>query len=150
MERPPYIDEIMTSVRSNREQAWDALLSVVRAEFSGAAAASLARLLGAAPARAAGTWPEPGAAIPGFAVERAHRPERLELRGRHRFSAYVLVFELDDAGPGGTRVRARTYAAFPGRKGRVYRAFVIGSRGHCVLVHRMLRRVAGRAERPID
>ena len=49
---------------------------------------------------------------------------RLELRGRHRFARYVLVFHLDETGADTTHLRARTYAEFPGLRGRAYRALV--------------------------
>ena len=47
------------------------------------------------------------------------------MRGRHRFARYSLVFLID-----GERVRAQTYATFPGVKGRAYRALVISSGAH--------------------
>jgi hypothetical protein len=145
MERLPYIDEIMTNVRSNREVAWEALLPVLRAAFSGAPAGPFGRALGVVPARAVGVWGEPGSALPGFAVERVRAPERLELRGGHRFSRYTLVIELDDLDGDASRVRARTYAAFPGVAGRAYRALVIGSGAHRIVTRRLLSRVASRA-----
>ena len=75
---------------------------------------------------------------------RADAGRRLELVGRHRFSRYALVFTLsDDAG--GTRLAAETWAEFPGVQGRAYRAAVIGTRGHVVMVRRMLAAVARRA-----
>ena len=80
MERPPYIDEMMTNVRSNREQTWPALLGVLRGSLSA---------------------------------------------GPH-----ALLIEVDDLDGGASRVRARTYAAFPGVTGRAYRALVIGSGAH--------------------
>jgi hypothetical protein len=147
MERLPYIDELVTSVRSGREQAWDAVLAIMRGSFTGAASGPFARALGAQPGRSGGVWPEPGAAVPGFAVAHARRPERLELRGRHRFSTYALIFELDETGPGSTQVRAKTYAAFPGVRGRAYRALVIGTGAHRIVVQRMLAAIARRSQR---
>ena len=58
--------------------------------------------------------------------------ERLTLTGRHHFSRYLLVFDLGDAPDGATRLRATSYAAFPGPHGRVYRTLVIGTRLHVV------------------
>ena len=72
-------------------------------------------------------------------------PERLELRGGHRFSRYTLVIELDELDGDAARVRARTYADFPGVKGRAYRALVIGSGAHRIVTRRLLARVASRA-----
>lgn len=83
----------------------------------------------------------PGATLPGFEVADARAPELLALAGRHRFSRYRLVFELDEVEPGRTRVRASTWAAFPGLAGHAYRALVIGTRGHRLAVRRILGRI---------
>jgi hypothetical protein len=86
----------------------------------------------------------------GFAVAEEIPNERLALAGRHRFSRYLLVFDLAAAGSHGegTTATATTYAAFPGPHGFAYRALVIGSRGHAVAVHRMLRWIRHAALRP--
>ena len=140
MERLPYIDEFATPVAAPPERTWEAITRVLREELKGAT--PLVRVLGAAPAERSGDWDGDlaGATLPGFAVADAERPQRLELRGRHRFASYALVFLIE---PG--RVRAQTYAAFPGLKGRVYRALVIGSGGHGVVTRRLLRRIASAA-----
>jgi hypothetical protein len=79
----------------------------------------------------------------GFRVAESTAPSKLVLEGRHPFSRYALVFLIDArAEGGGSRARAQTWAAFPGPHGRVYRALVIGSGMHAVLVRRMLRRLA--------
>jgi hypothetical protein len=54
---------------------------------------------------------------------------------------------LDAADPptDGVRLRALTFAAFPGLHGKVYRALVIGSGGHRVVVRRMLKRIAAQS-----
>ena len=78
----------------------------------------------------------------GFVLDDATPPERLALKGRHPFSVYKLVFELADEGCGHTRLSALTWAAFPGVAGKVYRALVIGSGGHRIVVRRMLKRIA--------
>ena len=88
---------------------------------------------------------EAGATLPGFQVEQACPPSRLALAGRHRFSRYALVFELEDTSPEGTRVRARSWGVFPGVRGRSFRALVIGTGAHRVVVRRLLRRIEGRA-----
>jgi hypothetical protein len=105
-------------------------------------------LLRPQPAVASGDWNADvrvGATLPGFAVEHARPPSRLALGGRHRFSRYSLVFELEDAGLGRTRVRARSWAVFPGVLGRWYRALVVGTGAHRVVVRRLLRRIEARA-----
>ncbi|HEY1457098.1 MAG TPA: hypothetical protein VGF15_01150, partial [Solirubrobacteraceae bacterium] len=90
--------------------------------------------------------PAPGARLPGFGVAAATPPRRLELEGSHRFSTYRLVFVLYPLEPAGCRLRAETWAAFPGRGGRIYRALVIGMRGHVLVVLAILAAV-GRASR---
>jgi hypothetical protein len=137
MERLPYIDEYSTRVQGPADRTWVAITRVLRGELKGAR--QLIRVLGAKPARRSGDWDGDlaGATLPGFAVVDAQRPERLELRGRHRFARYSLVFLVD-----GDRVRAQTYAEFPGLKGRAYRALVISSGAHRLVTQRLLRRVA--------
>lgn len=137
MERLPFIDEHAARVRASPERTWDALVRVLRSDLSGGGL--LARVLSARPRARSGDWSGDltGATLPGFAVAEAQRPARLELRGQHRFSSYALVFLID-----GDRVRAQTYAAFPGLHGRAYRALVIGTRAHRVIVRRLLRRIA--------
>ena len=63
------------------------------------------------------------------------------MAGRHRFSHYRLVFELVDAADDETHLSARTYAEFPGLRGRVYRALVIGTRLHVLATNQILRSV---------
>jgi hypothetical protein len=78
----------------------------------------------------------------GFHVTESTAPSKLVLEGRHPFSRYALVFLVEPLDGGRTRVRAQTWAAFPGLHGRVYRLLVIGSGLHVLAVRRMLRRVA--------
>jgi hypothetical protein len=122
MERLPYIDEHAISVDADRAETWSALLRVMCRD------------------------PNDPSTVPiGFALGEAKRPERLALKGRHPFAVYKLVFELADEGPDRTRLRALTWAAFPGVSGKVYRALVIGTGGHRVAVRRMLKRIAATA-----
>jgi hypothetical protein len=147
MERLPYIDEHYISIGATREQVWRALVPRVGSTFR-AAGGPIARVLGLAPARAGGEWRREvrrDDTLPGFVVSEANPPRRLELQGRHRFSRYALIFELDQAGPERCILRAQTWAEFPGLTGRVYRALVIGSGGHRVVVKRLLRDIASRA-----
>ena len=146
MERLPYIDEHSQVVGATPDRTWAALVALGRSMRE--PAGPFGSLLGLQPARATGDWAgsvEPGATLPGFAVERSCPPSRLTLKGRHRFSRYALDFELEDAGAHGTRIRARTWATFPGLHGRSYRALVIGTGAHRVMVRRMLRSVEARA-----
>ncbi|OBF10880.1 hypothetical protein A5730_06585 [Mycobacterium sp. ACS4054] len=124
MERLPYIDEHAITVDAERADTWSALLRV------------LCRDPG-----------DPSTVPPGFVLDEARPPARFALKGRHPFAVYRWVFELDDDPAGGTRVRAATWAAFPGLHGTIYRALVIGSGGHRVVVRRTLKHIAAAAER---
>jgi hypothetical protein len=144
----PYIDEHSARIGAGAGETWAALLRVVEASVSGAAAAAFARLLGCADTAAAGPRPlATGSTIPGFHVAAAEEPRELALEGRHRFSEYSLVFRLEDLGEAGTRLRAETRAEFPGLRGGLYRAMVIGTRGHVVVTRRLLGATRRRAER---
>nr|WP_232006714.1 DUF2867 domain-containing protein [Mycobacterium sp. 1245805.9] len=89
--------------------------------------------------------PRDPATVPiGFVLDGARRPELFALKGRHPFAIYRWVFELDDVAPG-TRVRSATWAAFPGIHGKAYRALVIGTGAHRIVVRRVLRRIAASA-----
>lgn len=71
----------------------------------------------------------------------------LALEGQHRYSRYGLIFSLEPTKDERTLLRAETRADFPGLTGSVYRTLVIGTRGHVVVVGRLLRAVKKRAER---
>ena len=121
MERLPYIDEHATTVDANRAATWSALLRVMCRD------------------------PHDPSSVPtGFGLDEARPPERFALKGRHPFAVYWLVFELDAAPghPGHTRLRARTWAGFPGIHGKAYRALVISTGAHRLTVRWMLKRVA--------
>jgi Protein of unknown function (DUF2867) len=121
MERLPYIDEHAITIAADRAETWSALLRVMRYD------------------------PEVPSTIPaGFALEESRPPERLALKGRHPFAVYRWVFELDAEAPQRTRIRSATWADFPGLHGKIYRALVIGSGGHRVVVRWTLRRIAAR------
>lgn len=119
----PFVDEHRTHIAQPRPKVWAVLDRYAARSLR--LPPPLARVLGTNPP--AGF--ERGTVVP---------PERLDLVGRHRFSTYLLRFELEDD-EGATVLRARTYAAFPGLRGRVYRTLVIGSGGHALSVRRMLR-----------
>jgi hypothetical protein len=121
MERLPYIDEHAISVEADRAETWDALLRVMHHD------------------------PEDPSTVPsGFALDESRPPERFALKGRHPFAVYRWVFELDAEAPQRTRIRSATWADFPGLHGKIYRALVIGSGIHRVVVRGMLRRIAAR------
>jgi hypothetical protein len=128
-ENLPFVDEYTIDVAAPRETVWAA----VRRH-----AGSLR--LGAPLDVVLGTQPRAG-----FAVSAEVPGQRLDLSGRHRFSTYLLRFELEDGPRGGTTVRALTFAVFPGVRGRVYRALVIGTPGHRIAVRRMLTTIRSRS-----
>ena len=124
MERLPYIDEHATTIAANREETWSALLRVMCRD------------------------PHDPATVPiAFVLDEARPPQRFALKGRHPFAVYRLVFELatEPGDPARTRLRALTWADFPGIHGKVYRALVIGTGGHRVAVRLMLKRIAAQA-----
>jgi hypothetical protein len=124
MEQLSYIDEHLITVDADREDTWSALLHVMCRN------------------------PHDPSTVPaGFVLDEARRPMRFALKGRHPFAVYRWVFELDDGPVGRTRLRARTWADFPGLPGKIYRAMVIGTGGHRVVVRWTLKRIAALAER---
>ncbi|MFR9779694.1 hypothetical protein ACL02O_27020 [Micromonospora sp. MS34] len=139
----PFVDEHEVLVPAPAADVWRALAGQVPGA-RGRSGSALAHLLAAVPRRATGRLFDPGATVPGFAVTESVPGRLVRLKGRHRFSRYALVFTLTP-GPGGTRLSARTYAAFPGVPGRLYRLVVIGSGGHRLLVTRMLHAARRRA-----
>jgi hypothetical protein len=144
----PFIDEHRIEVAAAPERTWEALRHTASRSFDGPPAALLARLLGTAERRPHGDPTEPGSTITGFRVSRADAPVELVLEGEHRFSRYALIFHLEALPGDRSRLRAETRAAFPGLRGRAYRALVIGTRGHVLVVKRLLRAVKARAEGP--
>lgn len=127
MERLSYIDEHAITIDANRADTWSALLRVMCRD------------------------PDEPATVPiGFVLDEALPPERFALKGRHPFAVYRWVFELDEQTRDRTRLRATTWAAFPGLRGRIYRGLVIGTGGHAVVTRATLKRVAAAVltERP--
>jgi hypothetical protein len=124
----PYVDEHAITIPASRQAVWEALERYVASSVDRAERNPLTTLLGTEPRG-------------GFTVTRRVPSERLELVGRHRFSRYRLEFELDDDAGGRTRLRALTYAVFPGLHGRAYRVLVIGTRLHVVATGHLLRSV---------
>jgi hypothetical protein len=144
----PYVDELPIEIGADQQTTWAALLRVVEGSFASARGRGPARLLGCEDTALSGPRPlAQGSAFPGFHVETAEPPSELGLAGRHRFSTYLLSFRLEDAGGGRTRLVAETRAAFPGLKGSVYRALVIGTRMHVLVTRRLLTATKRRAER---
>ena len=124
----PYVDEHAITIAAPRDQVWRALQRYATSSIGMSGGNPLARILGTAPRS-------------GFAVAAAVPGDTLTLAGRHRFSRYALVFELQDSAGHGTVLRAKTFAAFPGLHGQLYRAMVIGTRVHVLATTQMLRAV---------
>ncbi|MEE6135500.1 hypothetical protein SKC41_04040 [Mycobacterium sp. 050128] len=124
MERLPYIDEHAITIDANRAVTWSALLCVLCRDPR-----------------------DPGGVPIGFVLDEARAPERLALKGRHLFAVYRWVFELEAEAADRTRMRAITWAAFPGVHGRIYRALVIGTGAHRVVTRGTLKRIAAAALR---
>jgi hypothetical protein len=143
----PCVDELPIEVGADQEAVWAALLRVVESSFASARGRGPARLLGCEDIQPSGPRPlVQGSAFPGFHVETAESLSELALAGSHRFSTYLLSFRLEDAGAGRTRLIAETRAAFPGLKGSIYRALVIGTRMHVLVTRRLLTATKRRAE----
>ena len=136
MDSLPFIDEHLQRCEAAPAATWAALLAVLRRGLGGRA--PLARWLGCDPVQGSpGFSGRVGEALAGFRVVESVPGRRLVLRGRHRFASYALTFVMD-----GESLRARTNAEFPGLRGRLYRAAVIGSGGHRLVTRRLLREVA--------
>ena len=143
----PAIDEHATVVAADPEAVWSALLEVLEG-ISRSPMGGYARLVRARYPRASGPRPlAEGSTIPGFRVDDAVPGKLLALEGQHAFSVYALIFRIEPV-DGGSRLTAESRATFPGPHGRLYRALVIGTRGHVFAVRRILRQIAKRAERP--
>ncbi|MCT9079097.1 SRPBCC family protein [Streptomyces fulvoviolaceus] len=143
----PRIDEHSTVVAAGAGDVWRALGETLEGSFGRPRSARYARLVGVADRVASGPRPlGKGSAFPGFRVADVEPERKLVLVGRHHFSTYALVFRLDEAGDGHTRLRAETRARFPGPGGALYRLLVISSGAHALLTGRLLKAVRQRAE----
>jgi hypothetical protein len=143
----PYRDEHTTVVEAGADDVWRSLGETLDRSFSRPGANRYARLVGCADRTASGPRPlAEGSTFPGFRVAAAVPGRELVLGGRHRFSSYALVFRLEPAGPGRSRLTAETRATFPGPAGGLYRLLVLGTGGHAVGVRRLLAAVRRRAE----
>ncbi|MBC8068158.1 MAG: hypothetical protein IAG13_07480 [Deltaproteobacteria bacterium] len=124
----PHIDQHAITIAARRDAVWAALERYVGETIGTSRLPLLGHLLGTDPPS-------------GFVVAEREPGRRLVLAGRHRFSRYRLVFELEDAVDAATVLRANSYAVFPGPHGRVYRALVIGTRLHVLATRGILHAV---------
>ena len=140
----PFVDEHATVVEAEA----DAVRRGIGDALDGAFTPGWARLVGCPDRTASGPRPlAVGSTVPGFRVAATDHHRELVLVGRHHFSTYALVFRIERAGAGRTRLSAETRAGFPGPFGRLYRLLVIGSGAHAVLTRRLLSSIRGHAER---
>jgi hypothetical protein len=143
-----FIDEYDRRIDASDEHVWAALVATVR-RLTPQLPGWLTKVWGLDPpvrSGGSGNTVVLGDSVPGFRVAAIRPGHALSLRGRHRFAEYELRFELEPALSGGTCLRAQTWAVFPGLAGRLYRAAVIGSRGHRIAVRRILSAVGRRAQ----
>jgi len=142
-EGPAFVDQHSVRVAAPARAVWDEL---GRSLPTSRAAQLYVALVGAEDRQPSGDPLSAGSVVPGFRVAESTAPRHVVLAGRHRFSTYSLTFVLDESDDG-TTLTAHTEAWFPGVAGALYRAAVIRTCGHRVLVRRWLRQVARSAER---
>jgi hypothetical protein len=127
----PLLDEHSAALKASRSAVWRAVRQYARG-LEQADHVVLGRILG--------TEPESG-----FELAEEVEGERLALTGRHRFARYRLVFELEAETSNVTRLSIRSFATFPGARGRFYRGLVWGTGGHVLAVRHMLRTIRRQA-----
>ena len=138
----PFIDEHAIEIGAPATAVWEVLVRHVGGLFGGSVAPRYARVVGCDDQTVGGPQPlAEGSSLPGFHVKIFTPPSELVLAGRHRFSTYVLRFQVEALGPTRSRLHAETRAAFPGVAGGIYRLAVIGTGGHAVAVRRILTQV---------
>ncbi len=129
----PFVDVHSTTVVATPDAAFDALERIGPRIGTDPISGTYARLVGAE---------DRGA----FHVARSERPTLVVLGGSHRFSRYELVCRIEPE-HGGSIVRFETWAEFLGLGGRVYRAVVIGTGGHRVVMRLLLASLKRSIER---
>lgn len=147
LEKLPPIDEHQVEVDAPAEAAWAALFPTLEHSFDTKFGRRYAERVGARETDAHGDLHHPGGTLPGFVVSRSIPPVMLALLGEHRYSKYAVVFRIDLLPGQRSRVRLETRAQFGGGRGRLFRAGVVGTRGHVLVVRRLLRSIKRRAER---
>jgi hypothetical protein len=143
----PFVDEFEVLIEASAGEVFLCAAARIGRSLEGQGARVFARLLGCAHRGASYTVPPvEGQETNGFRVAEVKHPKKLVMEGEHRFARYRLSFLIEPLAEKRALLRARTEAAFPGVVGAAYRALVIGSGGHEVVVHRMLASIAKRAE----
>lgn len=150
LEELPPIDEHYIDLEAPAEAAYAALFPTLESALGSKFAHSYCERVGALETEAHGDLHHPGGTLPGFTVIRAVAPVMLALAGEHRYAQYAVVFRIDLLPGQRSRVRLETRALFAPGKGKLYRAAVVGTRGHTIIVNRMLRSIKRRAELSIN
>lgn len=146
LEDLPAIDEHYIDVYAPAEATYAALFPAIERFFAGKLAQGYCERIGAMETEKRGDLHHPGGTLPGFTVTRAIEPVMLALAGEHRFAKYAVVFRIDLLPEKRSRVKLETRADFTAGKGRIYKAAVIGTHGHVLVVNRMLRAIKRGAE----
>lgn len=149
LETLPSLDEQAVEIDAPAETAWAALFPTLEESFDTDRARSYSKRVGAIETDAHGDLQHPGGTLPGFVVTRSIAPVMLVLVGEQRISRYALVFRIDLLPGHRCRLRLETRAQFEGGKGRLYKIVLRGSRGHAIVVNRVLRGVKRRAEEAV-
>jgi hypothetical protein len=149
LEALPPIDEHYVDVDAPAEATYAALFPAIERAFAGKFAHSYCERVGALETEVTGDLHHPGGTLPGFTVTRAIAPVMLALAGEHRYAKYAVVFRIDLLPGQRSRVKLETRADFTPGKGRIYKAAVIGTHGHVLVVNRMLRSIKRGAERSV-
>ena len=140
-----FIDEHSVEVHADREAVWKALTRSFGSTKGSGVFTLYARAIAADPGSNKGELDQVGSTRVGFRVSDVDAPALLVLTGTHRFASYSLTWKVVAATDGTSRLSAITHAGFPGVRGRVYKALVIGSGIHGQVTRRMLSSVARRA-----
>ncbi len=146
LEELPPIDEHYIDVEAPAGDTYAALFPAIERFFDGRFAQGYCERVGAIETEKRGDLHHPGGTLPGFTVTRAIEPVMLALAGEHRFAKYAVVFRIDLFPEKRSRVKLETRAAFTPGKGRIYKAAVVGTHGHVLVVNRMLRAIKRGAE----
>ena len=128
----PLLDERVAIVDADRDAVWQAVRTCA-GRLSDSPHAALGRLLGAEP-------------VSGFRIADELEGESVTLEGRHHFASYRLILETYAHGGSSTELRVRSLADFRGASGQVYRALLMGTRGHVLAVRHLIRTVRRMAE----
>jgi hypothetical protein len=150
LEKLPPIDEHAIEIDAPAEAAWAALFPTLERAFDTRSAQRYAAKVNARETKRKGDLHHPGGTLPGFTITRAIAPVMLAMAGEHHFAKYAVVFRIDLLPGQRSRVRLETRAEFVGGKGRFYRVAVLGTRGHVLMVRRLLRQIKRGAERSAD